>query len=328
MQSLSGELGVMLSPEIHSVELKAAHRKNKSSGDITSICNAFASRFADAAANYTRCFIENSRPLQLCMNCVKEYLIVNRAYSDLEQMTDHPMSQGREKTDNCKDWILNADMVMAIQQTKSFFKHLWSTSHCDRCVYVDCFASMSWTGNITWTPAKFVIHFRELANTTITCFANYTAILKYELLPGVRTEENNKVTANQSVACQVCNTSYLNLNADYKDLDTKYGSDLCMDIVDAMNYTRIIWANTFNCTRNTPQDGITITITVLFLLLPAVFYIGSHIHYQRLEKKIVKQNRMMRSRHASILTPENTDPFPVSPSSAPPTVQSNSDVTS
>ncbi|KAF6021894.1 OSTM1 [Bugula neritina] len=65
------------------------------------------------------------------MNCVKEYLIVNRAYSDLEQMTDHPMSQGREKTDNCKDWILNADMVMAIQQTKSFFKHLWSTSHCD-----------------------------------------------------------------------------------------------------------------------------------------------------------------------------------------------------
>jgi len=86
MQSLSGELGVMLSPEIHSVELKAAHRKNKSSGDITSICNAFASRFADAAANYTRCFIENSRPLQLCMNCVKEYLIVNRAYSDLEQV--------------------------------------------------------------------------------------------------------------------------------------------------------------------------------------------------------------------------------------------------
>ena len=62
-----------------------------------------------------------------------------------------------------------------------------------------------------------------------------------------------------------------------------------MYIILQMNYTRLMWSREFNCTGNTRQDGITITITVLFLLTPFIFYIASHIHYQRREKQIVQR---------------------------------------
>lgn len=53
---------------------------------IVSICEAFATVFAQAASDYTKCFLVNARPLHLCLKCVTEYLVLNRAYTDLEQV--------------------------------------------------------------------------------------------------------------------------------------------------------------------------------------------------------------------------------------------------
>ena len=55
--------------------------------DVTPICESFAGAFADAAANYTRCFIVNSRPLSLCSNCIVQYLTVKQAYRQLEKVS-------------------------------------------------------------------------------------------------------------------------------------------------------------------------------------------------------------------------------------------------
>lgn len=55
--------------------------------DIKPVCEAFAATFANAAANYTKCFVVNSRPMTLCTNCIDEYLDVNRAYEDLEHVS-------------------------------------------------------------------------------------------------------------------------------------------------------------------------------------------------------------------------------------------------
>lgn len=54
---------------------------------VNPVCEAFAAVFADAAANYTRCFIVNSRPMFLCTKCIDSYLAVNRAYDDLEMVS-------------------------------------------------------------------------------------------------------------------------------------------------------------------------------------------------------------------------------------------------
>lgn len=55
--------------------------------DIKPLCEAFAAKFADAAAQYTKCFVVNSRPMTLCTKCVDQYLDVNRAYENLEKVS-------------------------------------------------------------------------------------------------------------------------------------------------------------------------------------------------------------------------------------------------
>lgn len=56
-----------------------------------------------------------------------------------------------------------------------------------------------------------------------------------------------------------------------------------------MNYTRRQWGREFKCSGNAREDGVTITVTALFFLLPAVFYIASYSHYHRIERQIVKR---------------------------------------
>lgn len=55
--------------------------------DIKPLCEAFAASFADAASKYTKCFIVNSRPMTLCTKCIDEYLLVNQAFEDLENVS-------------------------------------------------------------------------------------------------------------------------------------------------------------------------------------------------------------------------------------------------
>ena len=59
---------------------------NSTSAQVVSICEAFAIEFANAASSYTRCFLVNARPVHLCLQCVDDYLKLNKAYSELEQV--------------------------------------------------------------------------------------------------------------------------------------------------------------------------------------------------------------------------------------------------
>ncbi|XP_067947821.1 osteopetrosis-associated transmembrane protein 1-like [Watersipora subatra] len=250
--------------------------------DIVHICDAFISIFADAAANFTKCFLEHSRPIELCKNCIGEYLIVNKAYSNLEETNENVPKDGALRVEDCNSWILNADRVMAIQMTKTFYEDLWSASECE-----NCFASYSYMDGIKYETAEYFVVFQQLNLQTHECFRNFS--MNSSTIPGT----------DKSEACIVCHEVYEAQNGKYSELNTMFGINLCMDIVDSMNYTRLVWSTEFNCTGNARQDGITITVSVLLLFIPAVFYIASYIHYQRLEKKIVKQNRMRRVRTVS-----------------------------
>lgn len=59
-------------------------RADKGVMPILPICESFAETLADAAANYTQCFIANARPMHLCTKCVEKYLAVKHAYHQLD----------------------------------------------------------------------------------------------------------------------------------------------------------------------------------------------------------------------------------------------------
>jgi len=70
----------------YTIETDSIPTKVPASKTVT-ICEAFAADFAQAAADYTKCFLLNARPLTLCTKCITEFLKVNKTYGELEQVS-------------------------------------------------------------------------------------------------------------------------------------------------------------------------------------------------------------------------------------------------
>ena len=49
--------------------------------NIETSCRAFIEKFADVAAEFTRCSIVNSRPIKFCEHCMNEYVTAKSVYN-------------------------------------------------------------------------------------------------------------------------------------------------------------------------------------------------------------------------------------------------------
>ncbi|CAG0906640.1 unnamed protein product [Darwinula stevensoni] len=103
----------------------------------------------------------------------------------------------------------------------------------------------------------------------LACLQNQTEVLGVH---GIGPDTWSGKTRN--VTCDRCQDSYRALNHIYADVLGDIDADhICMDIVDAMNMTRMVWSQNLKCTqRNVTAEAPFIVVTCM-CILPPLFYL-------------------------------------------------------
>ncbi|KAI0208232.1 Osteopetrosis-associated transmembrane protein 1 [Lamellibrachia satsuma] len=226
--------------------------------------------FSEAAANFTKCAVQYARPIQLCEHC---YPVYQQAIAIYDIMMKGNVTEGDGIL--CGETILNADRVQIVVTTAMFIATMWSNSSCDNCYVRE-------NDTVVYKLNNLTVNFKALVNRTFECFLNSSHGNLTPYSPNV---------ANETV-CNDCRALYQQLNNLYKDLEKAFPKHVCMDLVDSMNRTRLIWSRDFRCSRLHGSVAGVMVLSVFFCSLPFAFYIGSRVRGTAVHRKLLKQKRL------------------------------------
>ncbi|XP_019638709.1 PREDICTED: osteopetrosis-associated transmembrane protein 1-like [Branchiostoma belcheri] len=239
---------------------------------IHSHCEKLLKKLGETASHFTRCSILHARPLGLCSGCMYEYTDFGKVFDAITKEEDPTTGEK-----SCAEVLLASDMTQIVVKTHQFIQSLWEASTCEQCFDI----GPEVNGTVSYSLSNNTLHFQEMANKTILCFAQHT----------------NK-TGGVSDVCTACKKPYDKLNDLYISL--KDTAKLCVDIVDSMNSTRHTWSHRFMCLKREQDTVAVAAIAVGLCILPVFFYIGSKINVEKIEKKLLKQKRFRPLDSASV----------------------------
>ncbi|KAG4078001.1 hypothetical protein HA402_002052 [Bradysia odoriphaga] len=147
--------------------------------------------------------------------------------------------------ETCRAKYFDQDRINVVEMVYSNAQSVWNAGSCSNCYdWVD--------GNITQT----------LSNTT-NKFFDELMVFHFCI------DENNNETA-----CTNCLESYNNVNGIYKNIQKTFNDNICFDIKDSMNKTRLNWSHDLKCCkdRKTSLTTFTVTSVVISVFIPFVFY--------------------------------------------------------
>ncbi|XP_070568521.1 osteopetrosis-associated transmembrane protein 1-like [Ptychodera flava] len=232
-----------------------------------SVCLLILKEFGRAASHFTSCAVVHSRPFRFCEDCVHQYVSLKQYYEDI---LNH----------SCGNALLKQDRIVIVQQTYDFAVGLWSAANCDGCFQKS-------NGTINYDAiSEETTHFQSILNDTTKCFANNSDEYVPQLFTMPVPSSLVFSTVNDSV-CNECQGLYKNLSEYFRDMGLQ--EEICMDVVDAMNYTQYLWSKEFHCREPVRNPVLIIALSVFFCSLPVFFYVGSKIHTTRIERKLVKR---------------------------------------
>ncbi|KAK7588263.1 hypothetical protein V9T40_005508 [Parthenolecanium corni] len=143
----------------------------------------------------------------------------------------------------CKMELMNVDRLEVIVDSYNYVEHLWEKALCSKCFKKD---------NTT------------LNDETIT-------LLAYLRTTNECIDHFNQTSHSSEKICGNCSDSYFRLN-DYYDNRGSYTA-FCMDIIDAMNSSRVEWSVKLGCCSDRQKPEILFLLTVIVALLaPILFY--------------------------------------------------------
>lgn len=278
------------SDTLESSDLASIHNHSK----IYENCQAFIVEFAKQASHFIQCSIDNARPFRFCSGCVVHYEKAKTVYNDIN-LND-------EKKNNCQKKLLNSDRVQVINSVYADFEGIWNSADCN-----NCFVSDSITEDINGT-VKFSL--RQTTIDFIELYHNFTECIPRNI---------SNVTGTVTI-CKDCATYYDKMNSMFDKLlnDKTSPQHVCMDIVDMMNYTRLLWGETLNCTRFHTEYASVMSLAVVLLLIPPTFYIVMKVYGTKKEKEIISQKRL------SIYNQDNSFNYTVSSNPDPDNRHQNS----
>ncbi|KAK7108457.1 osteopetrosis-associated transmembrane protein 1-like isoform X2 [Littorina saxatilis] len=221
---------------------------NTPMSNVTDPCDSILHHFALAGGNFTKCLLDHARPFRMCEKCVTDYTRFVHLYDDL---------QGDER---CSHVLLLADRVQVVTSTYRNFKTTWASAFCDKCY--DFIDVNSTSGKVSFNFTADVRMLQEMQTNVTDCFLDNAKCF----IPA------NDTGKNISSVCTVCRSVYQEMNKKYVELKTKNGGHMCMDLVDMMNYTRLMWSNRFQCSRPMPSSVSVIIICVVACLAVFSFY--------------------------------------------------------
>ncbi|XP_076077890.1 osteopetrosis-associated transmembrane protein 1-like [Mytilus galloprovincialis] len=253
---------------------------------IYDICTAFLKEFGHNSADFIKCSVEKARPFRFCESCVREY---KRAMTTFEDIL-----QDDEKWSGCRNVLLKADRIQVLDQVYNNIRNVWDQAYCN-----GCFKTGSISEDINGT-VKF--QYSKISNTFNVIFKNMTKCIKMHSNVSLDKELLMDDIHNISTvsACDACSDLYDDMNREFKDAMKTSQKEVCMDLVDMMNYTRIAWGVKLNCTKSYKTNAGVITITALVAIGTISFYVVVGVKGIRVQKKLMIQKRMsVRSDAAS-----------------------------
>nr|ACF75521.1 osteopetrosis associated transmembrane protein [Philodina roseola] len=239
---------------------------------IENPCLAILTRLAQVSADFLNCAVTRSRPFRLCEGCVTSYgqlddlvKLLSKTYSDLDRKI------------TCQQFLESYDSIQLVAQMISFVNNIWITSFCNSCIASFHDVNGTIYSNLTTDTVDF---FNKKVKFDL-CLYNATG----QIVPIVPIDLN--VTANTSV-CSACVTTYNDLNHLFFKM-TQENQGVCMDLVDTMNYTRLLWSKIYACRRHDPDYMAVIGISVFIPTLVLVFYVSAVFKGERKEKKLSRR---------------------------------------
>lgn len=227
-------------------------------------CFAYLEEFGVHASKFIKCTIEKARPFRFCEECVAYYKHTMQSYADI--------LEDDEDNDGCKGLLLNADRIQVLNEIYNNIHQIWSEANCK-----GCFSSVSIdiNGTVVFQYSKDTTEFIDKYKTVSSCFRHYS-------LPKGH---------NDSV-CDVCRSNYTQLNTFFKKVRAAKDDLVCMDLVDMMNYTRLMWGKQLHCSRHSADDAIVVILAIILLTMPVLFYGGARYFVARTKRKLMLQKRM------------------------------------
>lgn len=257
--------------------------------DYLHACEAFFYEYVAAAGNFTHCQLLHAKPLRICTKCFEPYAIMQSLYLDL---TTDP------KLHICMIKYLKSDRVQVIPTVQKSADILWKTSACGSCIQnlmVD-----EKTKEVRYSIPKAVHKFFLL-------YTNISGCLVGNMSWDIGLNERKK---NISKLCMLCEDNYQHLNDHYNSMSNDVNGDVCMDVVDMMNYTRITWSDDLNCSHRSANAASVIIITLAVAISPLFFYLPLRYVSKEKIKTVFKQKRYEGFVSSASASFSNDEPSP------------------
>ncbi|KAH8255239.1 hypothetical protein KR038_007065, partial [Drosophila bunnanda] len=149
------------------------------------------------------------------------------------------------ENENCSKRYLDSDRINIVPTTQGILTNLWQKANCDDCA-----------------RANNSVNYDNYSSIFDTCLAQH---------------KDNDV-------CLACKLDYLNLNTFYKDMEKASKGQVCFDLQDNMNRTRLNWSKTLKCCqRESNLHNFLIAVAVVVLLPIVTFYITAIVVTKRRE---------------------------------------------
>ncbi|GAB1608816.1 osteopetrosis-associated transmembrane protein 1-like, partial [Argonauta hians] len=210
---------------------------------ITKPCDLIISNISNLVSNFYRCSIDRARPYRFCTKCVQDYKDAIDLYNRIDKSSE---SKNSTVFQNCKNLLMKSDYAPLIPSVFQNIQTLWDSSYCSNCYNKDQKIELN---NKT---VEFIDSFKRM----VTCVKNVT-----------RTQGEKKM-------CSVCCENYKNLNSNFRDIEDYSSPSICMDVMDMMNYTRLLWGQ--ECGGNkTVHNNLEVTIgaSISVVGITIIFYV-------------------------------------------------------
>nr|ACF75495.1 osteopetrosis associated transmembrane protein [Adineta vaga] len=240
---------------------------------IQNPCLAILDRLSYMSSDFLNCAVSRARPFKLCEGCVDNYArlqdligLLEQTYSDLDRKI------------TCKQFLESYDSIQIVAQLIAFVQNIWSSSFCDNCItgYNDT------NGTIHYSLTDSTTSFFRKKVAFDYCIFNATG----RIVPIIPIDLN--VTLNTNV-CTVCLTSYNDINDLFLQLTQENKGGVCMDIVDTMNYTRLLWSKIYECRRHDPDYMAVMGLSFFIPTIVLVFYVSALFKGERQQKKLSRR---------------------------------------
>ncbi|XP_071819509.1 osteopetrosis-associated transmembrane protein 1-like isoform X2 [Apostichopus japonicus] len=209
-------------------------------------CNPHLQRFSNVSSNFIMCASTSAKPVTFCEKCGEQYQGVLDVVEEIKK--DH----------DCRDKLLNSDILQIVQKMNTFVMDLWMDGNCDNC----------FTQNQNEPPD---VNYREFSNDTKQFLILFNQTQEcFKTYNHTDTDIYGGDIVSNKTLCQKCRKNYIHLNEFYGQMGS-IGS-LCMDLVEMMNVTRQQW-NQVHCTEHTTNYTSVVSISVFCCSLPVLFYL-------------------------------------------------------